>query len=228
MKHRIMYSLLGLIALTATALLETADAQASPPVATAPEATATAQKYPEVRKPTNANELLTNIKLAIDEDLFSKKWFYARENIFRFLGVEDPDIDERDGMIRLWSRQFGYMPAEPYPKGGRFNTGLSGGIIQEKECGVGMVFADGAPVYQDVEEVFGSDWKYRDFGSNWRYSEFDLKTETETETEFGPVTGPHGNRTLIYQRGTPPRIYRIVISFYADGSVYGLSVGRQF
>lgn len=214
MKQTLIYPLLGPVALLAAVLPGPTGAQVQAPAAAA--SVPTAERYPEITMPTNAIEFLRNIKFAINHDLPAREWFYDLETQRRFLGVEGAVRRIDDVGIWVRSNKFGYMPAAAYPDGIP-KTHFAGGITQGKECAVGMTFADGAPIYRDVEVVFGSDWKDAEFN-----------IQRELHRVVGPATGPHGNDTLIYQLGTPPTVYRVVVGFFEDGSIQHLNFSRKF
>lgn len=132
--------------------------------------------YRMVKKPTTPNELLQNLKLALDDGLLMREDFYTSSNFERFFSARNitEGIDKDQKGRRIDASSFGYPASRPadypaiYPDKEsstdfRCGNGLAAGINTlangKVSSGITLGFISGAPTFGEVEKVFGNSWK---------------------------------------------------------------------
>ncbi len=178
-----------------------------------------ASSYSSIQTPRAPIDIMRNLKIAIDDQLFLRRDFYTDETLTRFFGSSKIrwDLSNVDP-IRLWGYAHDFPgPLKPNSTDGsealdgltvRFRlTASSAGLV---EADISIEFVSPRlerPSFSDIEGLFGSGWVI----------EFVL-SPLVGQSRRTP-TAPHGNELIVYENAVGPVSVLTRFLFSFDGRV---------
>ena len=193
---------------------------ASSPTAATPAANPYAAMKPW---PASANELLGNLKLAIDNDWLLQPAFYEEQNLRGFFGTREKVWDH--AVVPL-SPRFGINSASYVRERKTFTdeqlktmsyfdrtdatvSGATGLSPQQKRNGnIRLYLRERSVFFSEVERIFGTNWKFNPPGF-----------PPSGHAVLPPVTHPMGLKYVLFDLGTDVHAKTIQIRTHGNGAI---------
>ena len=202
---------------------------AAPP--TPPAAAQLTNPYAAMKPwPASANELLTNLKLAIDNDWLLQPAFYAEWNLREFFGTMekvwlDPTPPEYPG-FGINSKK-ALSAHAPLPEAQRVGVsyfdqsnitvrgGLRRGTSGNLRGGIGLSMGNQVVRFHETEGLFGTRWKFNPPGP------------PPGHYIPPPITHPLGLKYILFDLSTTTRKITIQQYLHGDGSIQSFSINIE-
>ena len=172
------------------------------------------QAYASIDVPKDLFDLFVNIKFVMDRDLLLREAFYKDEVLRRFFGGSKiiwQRENEADKFVEI--ARFGSM-LEPVEVAGRMVGGLTmyahRAVTPDRKAKGRLTLSFINPMrpdFDDVERIFGKDWKYPP------------PTVASPHKAFRSPTRLHGNEQIIYEISKPPISSYSRFEFAFDGMI---------
>lgn len=184
--------------------------------------TSTTEMFAMVKKPSTLIELLSNIKVALDNGLLIQDSFYSEANLKHFFGANKiswraPENDPGKKWVNV--SEFGDM-VKPVTVGNNVFSGIdcsAGKTVNGHEktnASVKLLFmgSEESLSFEKVVQLFGPGWQqdpYLPFPPSGKI--------------FKTPTHPHGNERIKYVYDNPRGRRSIEIEFGHDGTLYTIN-----
>jgi len=179
--------------------------------------------HQKIKRPSTVLELLTNLKVALDQNLLLREDFYTQENLKKISGGDKVFwIGKTPTRQQAGITEFGGM-LRPVRVGNNTFEGVSYSVgrdvldSEKIQANAHLSFMASNPdvTFEQIEDVFGKGWQ--------RFPFF----PPPTGRKFEPPTHPPGNDRIRYDFDSGHVGRSIVMEFHEDGTLYNITFSEE-